>query len=130
MSKFRLEPENARTSIEKWSYFLKHGEELEEENLPSPLATVQIRKAAKEKAMFTRTEIERERYESRRKAVMDQKALLEDRYLQGHTKGRNEGREETKEAIARKLLEKSIPCEEIAEITGLSPDEVRKIARE
>jgi len=46
-------------------------------------------------------------------------------YQEGH----EEGREEEREAVARKMLQKEKPITEIAEFTGLTPAQVRKLAK-
>jgi predicted transposase/invertase (TIGR01784 family) len=47
-----------------------------------------------------------------------------ERYKKGVDAGREEGREETKLSIAKTLLSKNIPVEDIAEATGFSQDAI------
>jgi len=49
---------------------------------------------------------------------------------EGIEEGREEGRIEAERAIARKLIQKSVPLEEISEYTGLSLEELGAILRE
>ncbi len=51
----------------------------------------------------------------------------EDGYAEGEAKGRAEGRNEEKLAIARKMLAKGISVEDVSDMTGLTPDEIKKI---
>ena len=48
---------------------------------------------------------------------------------EGLEKGREEGREEGRNAPVRKLLKKDRSIAEVAEMTDLSPAEVRKISK-
>ncbi len=48
----------------------------------------------------------------------------------GRKEGKIEGKIEGFKEIARKLLNKNIPKEEISEITGLNEKEIDKIAKE
>ena len=44
--------------------------------------------------------------------------------------GREEGREERKKEVAKKLLKEKMPIKKIAEITGLSEEELKELAKE
>jgi predicted transposase YdaD len=44
-------------------------------------------------------------------------------------KGREEGREESQEAIAKNALAKGLPMETISEITGLGIEAIEKLAK-
>lgn len=71
LSKFGLEPAELGEPLERWSYFLRHGESLEPNNLPANLAVPAIERAMEELAMLTQDEIERQKYESRFKAQFE-----------------------------------------------------------
>ncbi len=68
LSKFGLEPAELTGPLERWSYFLRHGETLEPNHLPPTLAVPPIEWAMEELAMLAQDEIERQNYESRFKA--------------------------------------------------------------
>lgn len=59
----------------------------------------------------------------REKAIMDEKSI----YRTGLHKGEKKGIKEGKLAIAEKLLRKDMNVDEIAEITGLGTEEIKKI---
>ena len=50
-------------------------------------------------------------------------------YQEGHEVGLEKGREEEREAVARKMLQRGKPIAEIAEFTGMTPAQVRKLAK-
>ena len=50
-------------------------------------------------------------------------------YQEGHEEGLEEGMEKGVEAVARRMLAKSKPIAEIVEFTGISPAQVRKLAK-
>ncbi len=145
LEKFVNSLEKIGSSLEKWSYFLKHGEDLEDDSIPYQLATPEIEQAIKELKVFTKDEIERERYESRRKALMDRNSLLADRYETGLQKGLQEGKQkglqegkqkglqEGKQEIVTNALKMGLDIETIATLTGLEAniiEEMKKISDE
>ena len=92
LSKFPNTEENIGKPIEKWTYFLKHGENLDSENLPSPLSIPPIEQAVKELRMFTQSEIERDLYDSRHMAILDKNSALAEKYEKGLQKGIEKGK--------------------------------------
>ena len=65
LPKFTRPATELTTGCERWSYFLRHGDELDTERLPEPLQTPTIRKAMEVLRMLTQSELEREKYEAR-----------------------------------------------------------------
>ena len=59
LPKFNRSPAELATGCERWSYFLRHGEELDTDHLPDPLQTPAIRKAMEVLRMLTQSELER-----------------------------------------------------------------------
>jgi len=53
----------------------------------------------------------------------------EEGFVEGLVLGREEAREKSVEEIAKTLLEKGMPVTEIAELTGLTLTQVRKLAK-
>ena len=118
-------------SLEKWSYLLKHGEQLDDSRLPESLQTPPICQAVKEMKMFTQDEIERELYESRRKALMDHASLLHDHYEEGREEGIEIGEQRAKCAMIKQLLAtQSLPKEKIADISGWTIAQIDALAEE
>ena len=71
-------------------------------------------------------------HEAELKAWRDEQARLDDAELRGRTEGRTKGRaegiREERVTIAQNMLKRSRPIVEIAEDTGLSYDEIKKLA--
>ena len=122
-----------RDSLEKWSYLLKHGEQLDDSQLPQTLQTQPICQAVKEMKMFTQDEIERELYESRRKALMDKNSLLDDHYEEGiiigEERGIQIGEQRAQCAMIKQMLaSQSLSKEQIAEISGWTIAQIDALA--
>ncbi len=137
LSKFLAALKDISKPIEQWSYFLKHGENLDDESLPTPLATPTIQHAIKELKMFTQDEMERDLYESRRKAAMDQISLLaykEEVALKkgeeiGLKKGEEIGLKKGREEAVVKALNLGLDLETIHKITGVAREEIERIKK-
>ena len=72
LPKFTRTATELTTGCERWSYFLRHGDELDTERLPEPLQTPTIQKAMEVLRMLTQSELEREKYEARLKYQRDE----------------------------------------------------------
>ena len=72
LPKFAAKLEMLNTALDRWCYFLRYGEELETTAVPDALRTPSIEKAVEVLKVMTQSEIERERYESRQKAIRDE----------------------------------------------------------
>jgi predicted transposase/invertase (TIGR01784 family) len=99
LPKFTKTIEELESGLDAWLYFLRNGEMMETGALPAALREPSIVRAVEELTMLTQTEIERERYEARLKAQLDQdsfevywKRRLEQGLKEGLQKGRDEGR--------------------------------------
>ena len=61
----------AVTELNIWLYFLRHAEKMDPEALPAGIARHPLaRRAVEELKMLTQTDLERERYEGRRKTQL------------------------------------------------------------
>ena len=67
---------------------------------------------------------ERNQYDESLRHYRDTIIVMEGQYQEGEKKGRAEGRAETLLSMAKKMKAKGIPLAEIAEMTGLSLDEI------
>jgi predicted transposase/invertase (TIGR01784 family) len=63
-------------------------------------------------------------YEARLKAWRDEQSRLQGALREGRTEGWREGRQEGVIEIAAKMKKGEVPVNQIAEYTGLSPDEI------
>jgi predicted transposase/invertase (TIGR01784 family) len=89
--KFKMAHDELRTPLEGWVYFLKHGAELDPEQLPLALHRPDYQQALEEMKMMTKDELERDIYENRLKAQRDFAAATEEAEERGRNEGRNEG---------------------------------------
>jgi len=121
----RIKPEENDDRLQYWMEFIKaEGEiELETVALRDPL----IRKAVVRLMELSSDEKARMLYELREKERMDIESREEEARGIGRIEGRMEGEKSTAVFIARNLLRKRIPTDEIAEVTGLSLEEVEEL---
>jgi predicted transposase/invertase (TIGR01784 family) len=120
--------------VEKWSFFFKHADETSEEDLQKLIGSdLVIQRAYDELNQFNWTEPELIAYEQEIKRMMDNVAALDYQIDKAKKEGREEGiekgREEEKIEIAKAMLSKNKPLEEIAEFTGLSLDEIEQLRK-
>lgn len=125
--KFIKKNPEAKTKIEQWLWLLAGREE--------KLAMAKKENKELEKAMdiideMSRDEKEWELYESRRLAIMDYNTGMIKAREEGEAKGREKGEKKSKSEIAKKLLAKKMPIDEIIEITELTKEEIEKIVKD
>jgi predicted transposase/invertase (TIGR01784 family) len=78
LPKFTKTAEHLTTGLDRWCFFLRHGEELEPGQLPATLDVPVIRQAMEVLTVFTKDERERAIYEARAEAERYQASLLHD----------------------------------------------------
>jgi predicted transposase/invertase (TIGR01784 family) len=138
LPKFMASKEKLMKQLERWTYFLKHGESLDDEKLPESLNTPEIRQAVSELKKFTMDEIERGLYEARLNAVMDEKSKMCDNYLTGLEEGKQAGLQEGEQIGVQKgkteavlnALKIGLDVETIHKITGMSKEEICKLQKQ
>lgn len=141
LSKFKKKKEQLKTMTEKWAYFFKYAPQTQESDLTTIVGSDQIiGRAYEELNRYSWTTEELRTYDgidmkkSAIKAGMEgsydighqkghQKGLREGR-REGRQEGRQEGRREEKRELAKRLLQKGVPINEVVEITDLGPEEV------
>ena len=79
----------------------------------------EIEKAKKELEKLAMNPEDRELYELRLKAIRDEMNIRHSGYIDGKADGKTE--------IAKNLLKKQMPIQDIAEVTGLSIEEIEKL---
>jgi predicted transposase/invertase (TIGR01784 family) len=94
LGKFSLTADRVRTPLEMWCYFLRHGQELDRANLPAPLNVPWINRALEVLQIMTHNDIEREQYESRWRAMLEERSRMVDARREAMEQGLKEGREE------------------------------------
>lgn len=134
LSKFLAPAEEVHKPVDVWSYFLKHGKNLDGANLPEHLALPAIEYAVKELTMFTQDEIARELYESRRMAMMDYNSMIAAKekagFQDGYKDGVKDGAKKGKEEAVMNALKLGLDTETIHKITGVATDDIEKMRKE
>ncbi|WP_108784703.1 Rpn family recombination-promoting nuclease/putative transposase [Wolbachia endosymbiont of Bemisia tabaci] len=135
--------EQLETTVERWSFFFKYAEETTDEDLrkiaeKSPI----IKLAYDELDKFHWNEKDLVAYEERIMDLQKEAAILEQKLddathkgrqegIQiGHQKGKIEGKTEGKIEVAKNSLKAGVSIDVIAEITGLSHDEIIQLKEE
>ena len=123
-----------RTPLEKWLFYLNNAEGETMDQIAKEVPMIQKARTVEE--LFMQMEHERRLYELQEKGLHDIATLQKHARQEGHKEGVEEGRREgikkgvekgRKEGLrtsARNMLRKGMPVALVAEVTGLSPDEV------
>ncbi|HZK82431.1 MAG TPA: Rpn family recombination-promoting nuclease/putative transposase [Humisphaera sp.] len=87
LPKFTKTLAELESGLDIWLYFLRFAEKIDAGALPTALQRPSILRAVEELKMLTQTDIERERYESRRKAQLDHDSAMGHARRQGELSG-------------------------------------------
>jgi predicted transposase/invertase (TIGR01784 family) len=139
LPKFTKSADELQSGLEIWLYFLRHAEKMDTEALPMALHQEPlVQRALEELKMLTQSDIERERYEARRKAQLDHNTGLKVARMEGREEGRVEGREEGREEgltkgvkigmihFSERLLNR--PQTSTEQLAGLSLEDLTRLA--
>ncbi len=129
LPKFKRTIDELTTIEEKWAYFFKHANETTEDELTALLGDdVVLKKAFDESTKYSMNEEEWNSYEAALKHERDARAIEEQKLMDAEAKGKSAGKVEGEKAkaveIARGMLEKEMEISLIAELTGLTADEI------
>jgi predicted transposase/invertase (TIGR01784 family) len=95
LPKFTKSAVELSSSLDSWLYFLRHAEKMDTGAVPVALQQQPlVLRALEELKMLAQTDVERERYEARRKAQLDYNTGLKVARMEGREEGRSEGRAE------------------------------------
>jgi predicted transposase/invertase (TIGR01784 family) len=132
LPKFTRKLSELTSPLDAWLYFLRFAEKIDTAALPAELRQPSIVRAVEELTMLTQNDIERERYESRRKAQMDQISAINAARLQGQEKAELIGREKGEQIgvihLCQSLLNQPITPKE--KLLGASSEELIRLADE
>ena len=125
----RKEADECENQVERWIYLLKNMETLN--RLPWAAQSAVFKKLESIADVGGMTRAERLQYDEALKKYRDTISVFEGVRMEGREEGRKEGREEgqkdEKIANARKMKAYGLALEMIADITGLTIDEVRDL---
>ena len=133
LPKFQKEASELETHFEKWLYVFRYLSELQDR--PPALQDKIFERLFEVAEIAKFTPKERDIYESSLKYYRDLNNVVDTANQEGRKQGREEGREEGRKEglrqgikdIARKMKERGRPLAEIAEMTGLSEEEIRRL---
>ena len=111
-------------NLKLWLKFILSPDEIGEKDMDE---NKEIKKAKKELDKIKQDKSEQERALRRMMYVMDQQAIQQYGYEQGIQQGIQQGSQQTQIDIVKKLLNLNISIEKIAQATGLSKEEIRKL---
>ena len=106
-----------------WLKFIKEPSSLEAKDMEN----VEIKEAKKQLDEIKKSKYEQELAEYRMKELLDKKAIEEYGFDTGKEEGITEGINKEKIEIAKKLLKKGTPIEEIIELTELTEEEIKNL---
>ena len=122
---FKKEANECENQVERWIYLLKNMETLS--RLPWAAQSAVFKKLESIADVGAMSRAERLKYDEALKKYRDTISVLEGARMEGRMEGREEGRTETMMANARKMKAYGLALEMIAEITGLTIDEVKDL---
>lgn len=112
----------AKTPLDEWIYFLKN------EKIEDGFTAQGLKEAQKALDILKLPPEDRLAYDNfvdwRRSSRAKYETALHEGLAKGRAEGRAEGKRENQVEIAKKLIQKGLPAEEVAEITGLSEEEL------
>jgi predicted transposase/invertase (TIGR01784 family) len=134
LPKFTKSATELSTELDIWLYFLRHVEKMDRDALPAALEKHPlVRRAVEELIVLAQTDLERERYEARRKAQLDFNTGLKVARMEGVEEGLQQGLQKGRiqgEVIGgihlceRWLNRPETPIEQLA---GLAPEEIGRL---
>ena len=126
LPKFEKNENELKDSIDRWAYFFKNAEKCNQ--IPSTMADDAIMNEAFDVLKRTNwTPADLDKYFTALDAERSNQSILETTLDKGKREGKIEGRIEEKIEIAKTLLKRHMPLEEIVAITGLSIEEIKKL---
>lgn len=127
LPKFHQDINDLKNVEEKWLYFFKHADETSEEDLNKIIGQDEIiERAYEELNRFSWNEIELRTYDQAIKYEWVHNAQMDQKYDEGLTKGREEGRLDEKIEIVKALHAQGVSLAVIAAATSLSEEEIKK----
>ncbi|MGG1471500.1 Rpn family recombination-promoting nuclease/putative transposase, partial [Brevibacillus agri] len=121
--------------LERWLLLLEADdhEEIRKELEAIAMRDPVMKRAFDEWEDLSRDEKKWVEYESRRKAILDEMAAVREaeiRQQRAREEGLAEGREEGRTEVARNMLARGMKVSIVAELTGLSVEEIEKLKQQ
>jgi len=125
MPNFTKAESSLTTRLDKWLYFIKNLEDFE--GIPTIFKDEVFTRAFEKAELANLGQSELDKYESSLKVYRDLKSVIDTAYDEGKIEGKLEGKIEGKIEIVTKMKSKGLSSKEIAELTGLSEDEIMRL---
>ena len=120
---FRQMLPRIQTSLDRWSAFLTKASSLDRNNLPKEMDDLCIKRALDVLTVVSLNDEERAVYEGHLKWLLIEASTVKKAEKKARARGEVEGRIK----IAKKMLQRGRPLEEIVEDTGLSLNELKNL---
>ncbi len=120
--------ENVKVSLMRWLRFLASKSKEELEMLAR--SDNELNGAYEDLKKMSADDKLRLQYEARQAWLMDERSRLKQERKEGKEEGREEGKEEERLVIAKNALKKGLDKILVAELTGLSDNEIDKLTQE
>jgi predicted transposase/invertase (TIGR01784 family) len=115
LPKFTKSATELVTDLDIWLYFFRHAEKMDTEALPAAIQNHPwARRAIEELKMLTQTDVDRERYEARRKAQLDYNTGLKVARQEGLEEGLQKEKIRLIHLLERSLQRSETPAEQLA----------------
>jgi predicted transposase/invertase (TIGR01784 family) len=124
------ETANLESGLDRWLYLITESQRIDPQSPPEPLSRAEYEEAIEIMAVFTKKELERDRYQARlefQRMMNDLNREAREARGKGFSEGVAKGKAESSAAIARRLRARGFPDNEIAEVTGLTPEELQSL---
>jgi len=112
LPKFTKATEQLTSALDRWCYFLRHGQDLDSDGLPATLDVPAIRQAMEVLTVFTQDERERAAYEARPRAQGDYASGLREAQERGEERGRTQGALVGQIRLCQQVLKQPLTPEE------------------
>ncbi len=127
LPKFKKELPELHTALDRWATFLTKAYEFEKDAIPEELASMpEVKKAIEQLDTIYLDKKEQEIYEAEQKALWDEKEKIRTAEEKIRT-AEEQGIELEKFETAKKMSVKGYSKEDIAEMTGLSIEQIEKL---
>jgi len=128
LPKFNKHINELTTTTEKWCYFFKYATETSEQDFKQFMAQNDvIERAYEELNRFSWNDEDILIYDQAEKYEWCYQASMDQKYIDGVTKGKAEGKVESLTNVAKNMLAAGMSLEQIAQLTHLSPTEIKRL---
>ncbi|MCP4220280.1 MAG: Rpn family recombination-promoting nuclease/putative transposase [bacterium] len=132
LKKFKKELKELNTTLDRWITFLNNFHQYEKDKIPKELAAdKEVKKAIEQLDVMYLNKKERQYYEAEQKAIRDRAAIMksavDNAEKRGEEKGIKKGKKEGLMRTAAGMKKKGMANDLIADVTGLSPEEISSL---